>query len=408
MAVKITKPMLPDEFLVDNRVYTDERLFRQEISRIFLRVWNFVCHESEVERPGDYLTTIVAGQPLIVCRSKDGKVRAFYNTCRHRGTRVVLDERGHASMFRCLYHLWTYDLDGRLVAVPGIEAYTTSFNRGGLSKEDMGLVPVRVESLHRMVFVCFDEGASSLAEYLGEVADHLKDPFGSNDLKVWVVRVKKLHANWKMQPENSRDGYHAPLLHQRLLHVSPPRPYRIYQNGHAVQSLGLDYESGLKHETVDPHLAENPELTRGFMKVPLSGMTREHPAYVVTPFPDTLILVRYSTLLIERQIPLGPGETLIEFRAGGLTTDTDEVRTIREKHWNLYWSETSGNLPEDWEAWEAQQQGVASVGVRYSVLARGEPADEGLRGDDNRVRAFWQAWRQSMGVTVNAPPDDSG
>jgi len=405
MAIKISKPPLPEEYLVDNRVYSEEGVFHKELERIFLRVWNFVCHESEIERPGDYLSTTVAGQPVIICRDQKGKVNAFYNTCRHRAARVVREARGHGSTFKCLYHHWTYGLDGRLVSAPEMEAYTTSANPGGLSREDFGLVPVRVGSLHRLVFVCFDDATPPLAEFLADVADHFKAPFSSPDLKVWVVRSKLLRANWKMQPENSRDGYHAALLHNRLRHVSPPRPYRLHPNGHAVQLLGLDYESGMQHQTLDPVLAQNPELTRSFMRHPLPGMTPENPAYVVTLFPDLLILTRFSTLLIERQIPLSPGETLVELRAGGLAGDTDEIKEIRERHWQLYWSEGSGNLPEDWEAWEAQQEGAMSVGVRYSLLARGEPAKEGLRGDDNRIRDFWKEWRRHMGVAANAPPE---
>ena len=70
----------------------------------------------------------------------------------------------------------------------------------------------------------------------------------------------------------------------------------------------------------------------------------------------------------------------------------------------LYWAQDGGNLPEDWEAWEAQQRGVQSEAARYSLLARGEHARDGLRGDDNRVRDFWKAWRQYMGTSSNAPP----
>jgi phenylpropionate dioxygenase-like ring-hydroxylating dioxygenase large terminal subunit len=405
MAVKIVKPDLSDEYLVDNRVYTDDQVFRQEQEKIFYRVWNFVCHESEIARPGDYITSHVAGQPIIICRNAQGRINAFYNTCRHRAAQVVRDEHGKANVFTCLYHLWTYDLDGNLVRVPEIEAYKTNYSPEGLKKENFGLVAVRAESIHRMVFVCFDEDAPSLAEYLGDVAERFKNPFGSEDLKVWVVRRQELKANWKMQPENSRDGYHAALLHKRLRHVSPPRPYRIYPHAHTVQLLGLDYEAGLKGQSVDPVLAENPELTRKFMQHPLSGMTKEDSAYVVTIFPDTLVLVRYSTLLMERQIPISPTETVVEIRAGGLVSDSDGVKAIRRKHWELYWSEETGNIPEDWAAWEAQQVGVSSVGVRYSILARGNPGNEGLRGDDNRIRAFWQAWRGYMGAKANAPLD---
>jgi phenylpropionate dioxygenase-like ring-hydroxylating dioxygenase large terminal subunit len=404
MSVKIVKPPLPDEYIVDNRVYTDERLFRLERERLFMRVWSFVCHESEIAKPGEFVATSVAGQPILVCRNNDGELRAFYNTCRHRAAMVEREERGCKKAFTCLYHLWTYDLDGWLVSVPGIEAYTTSYNPGGVDREKWGLVPIRVESHARLVFVCFDEAAAPLVEFLAEAGDVLKAPFGAPDLEVWVQNTKTLKANWKMQPENSRDGYHAPLLHKRLRHVSPPRPYKNLTNGHTVQFMDLDYEAGLANRTLDPMLAENPDLTLKFMQHPLPGVTRQDPAYVVTLFPDTLILVRYSTLLMERQIANDPFQTTIEIRGGGIAGDTDEVKDIRARHWHLYWSDDAGNLPEDWEAWEAQQRGVESVGVRYSIIARGEPGMTGVRGaDDNRIRWFWRHWRSYMGATANAP-----
>ena len=190
MAMRIVKPSLPDEYLVDNRVYTDPRVFEAERDQIFLRVWNFVCHESEIPRPGDYITTIVGQQPIIVCRNGQGKIRAFYNTCRHRAAQLVLDKSGNARAFTCLYHLWSYDHDGRLLGVPQDEAYKTSFCPGGLDKERMGLVPVRAESMHKLVFVCFDEEASNLAEFLGPIADELRATFESPDARVEMMWSK--------------------------------------------------------------------------------------------------------------------------------------------------------------------------------------------------------------------------
>lgn len=406
MALKIFKPALPDEYMVDNRVYSDPSLYRHEQERLFLRVWCFVCHESEIAKPGDFIATTVAGQPVIVCRNSEGQLRAFYNTCRHRAATVERDSRGCKRAFTCLYHLWSYDLDGRIVSVPGIEAYDTSYNPKGLEKSEWGLVPIRIEAHARLVFLCFDDETPPLADYLAEAGDILRRPFGAPDLQVSVVRTKTLRANWKMQPENSRDGYHAPLLHKRLRHVSPPRPYKNLTNGHTVQFMDLDYESGLKNKTLDPLLMADPELTRKFMEYPLPGMTRADPSYVVTLFPDTLILVRFSTLLMERQIALDPFETTIEIRGGHVADDNEEARHVRDKHWHLYWSDETGNLPEDWEAWEAQQKGAAAAGVRYSIIARGEPGMTGMRGaDDNRIRWFWHHWRRYLGTNVNAPLD---
>jgi methanesulfonate monooxygenase large subunit len=404
MAVRIPKPAVPDEYLVDNRVYTDQRTFDAERERIFFKVWNFVCHESELPNPGDFITTVVAGQPIIVCRNKNGEVRAFYNTCRHRAAQVVFESSGNKRNFTCLYHLWVYDLDGRLLNVPEGDAYKTSYCPAGLDRESTGLVPVRVEMMHRLVFVCLDDESPSLADFLGDLAPALEHPFSSPDLQVATKWTKTLDANWKMQPENSRDGYHAALLHARLRGVSKPRPFRLYKGGHAIQRLSLDYEEGRRLGTLDGILIDHPERATQFMAHPLPGQTLEEPSRIITLFPDTLIATRYSTLVIERQMPVAPDKTVFETRHVFLKSDTEELKKLRDEHWMLYWAENSGNLPEDWEAWLAQQRGVQSVGVRYSLLARGEPADHGLRGDDNRIRSFWSEWRKCMGTTTNAPP----
>ena len=403
MAVRVPKPAIPDEYLVDNRVYTDRTTFDLERERIFSRVWNFVCHESEIRNPGDYITTSVAGQPIIVCKNRNGELKAFYNTCRHRAAQVVLDQCGNKRNFTCLYHLWVYDLDGRLLNVPEVDAYKTSYCPNGLDREATGLVPVRVDAVHRMVFVCLDDESPSLTEFLGDIVAELEHPFSSPDLQTEIKWTKTLRANWKMQPENSRDGYHAPLLHKRLRGVSHPKPFKLYPGGHAVQHLSLDYEAGRSLGTLDGILAENFDISKAFMSHPLPGLTLEEPSRIITLFPDTLIAIRYSTLVIERQMPLGPEETVIETRHVFLTKDTPELKTLRDQHWMLYWALDAGNLPEDWDAWEAQQRGVQSSAVRYSLLARGEPADHGLRGDDNRIRDFWKEWRRLTGAKANIP-----
>ncbi len=404
MTIAIAKPSVPDEYLIDNRVYTDPRTFELERERIFFRTWNFVCHDSELPNAGDYLATSVADVPIIICRNKDGELRAFYNTCRHRAAQVVRDEGGNAASFTCFYHLWSYDLDGTLIGAPEIDAYKTSYCPGGLGKEDLSLVPVRLEVMHRLVFVCFDADVAPLAAFLPPaLSEELRGPYGDPRVRIEVVWKKVLNANWKMAAENSRDGYHAPLLHKRLRGVSPPRPFKIYEHAHTIQGMGIDYENGRRLGTLDGILAEQPDMIDEFMAYPLPGLSREKSAMIVTLYPDLLSAVRYSTYLILKQTPLALDRTLVEARRVYLSDDTDRMREVRRIHWDYYWSLEAGNVPEDWEAWESQQNGVKGLGSRYSVMARGEDGDEGMRGDDNRIRAFWAKWRKDMGAASNAP-----
>ena len=111
-------PALPPTHYLDNRIFTDPSIFREEQERLFSKVWQFVCHESELPNSGDFRTTQVAGKPLIVVRDESGSIRAFFNVCRHRAAEVVRSESGNARSFTCFYHHWNYGLDGSLRAGP--------------------------------------------------------------------------------------------------------------------------------------------------------------------------------------------------------------------------------------------------------------------------------------------------
>src|SRR3954468_2277900 len=138
MVLATEQQTLRAEHVVDNRLYVDPHAFELERERIFERCWSFYCHESEVAQPGQYLTREVAGNPIVVVRNTTGALRAFYNTCRHRGALVADQPQGRCATLRCRYHWWNYSLDGELLNVPGPEAYEPS----GWRREDFGLVPV--------------------------------------------------------------------------------------------------------------------------------------------------------------------------------------------------------------------------------------------------------------------------
>ena len=139
-------PNLPPSHFVDTRIYTDAGIFAEERVKIFAKVWNFVCHESEIASAGSFRTATVAGYPLVVVRQSDGGIKAFYNICRHRQAQVVRTCSGQAKAFQCFYHLWTYGIDGRLGGVTLPEGYAGT----GFDKADYGLREVRVDQLAGM------------------------------------------------------------------------------------------------------------------------------------------------------------------------------------------------------------------------------------------------------------------
>lgn len=369
--------------IVDNRTYWDPRVYELEMERIFSKAWMFVCHESELRQPGDYVTTEIAHSPILVNHDRSGKLRAFFNTCRHRANLVVADESGHCSSFRCPYHFWVYSLEGELIGIPEETAYDGT----GFKKEDFSLVEVACDSVLGLVFVSLDP-QESLRDWLGQrLIDVLRTPLEGIELETSHRKELPVTANWKVWAENSRDGYHVPFVHPFFRKASPPGEYTLLDNGHAVQRLGMD-PKGIE-----------PDLWEKIKQHPLPGL-EVGEGYIVTLFPDLAITVRSNVVSINTQRIHGPQSVTLQDRVLGLVGDSPEVREIRRLSW-MTWFNNPVEL-EDHPIFESQQRGVSSRGVRYSIIARGEQKQVGLRGDDNRLRHFWVQWRAMMGVEANS------
>lgn len=372
------------ERIVDNRTYVDPRVHELEIERIFDRCWLFVAHESEAPESGDYLTVDVAQTPVLVSRDRQGQIRAFHNVCRHRGARVVNDAQGHCSTFRCPYHFWTYSLEGDLVGIPGEEAYDGT----GFEKERFPLLPVSCETVLGLVFVHLGPDPMPLTEWLGpEIIEWLEKPLGGGGFQVFATSSDTLELNWKVFAENARDGYHVPFVHPFFRKASPPGRYHLYRNSHAVQELGMDFAR------IEPELAEQ------LQQVPLPNV-EVGEGFVMNIFPDLAITLRSNVVSIDYQHVLGPTEVVAENRTLGLASDDEETKRLRRLSQEA-WFRNPVEL-EDRPVFAAQQAGVASRFVSHSVIARGQKAMEGTRGDDNRLRHFWVTWRELMGTTTNS------
>jgi phenylpropionate dioxygenase-like ring-hydroxylating dioxygenase large terminal subunit len=200
---------------VSRAIYSDEAIYQQEIQRIFARCWLYLGHETLLPQPGDFLTTVMGEDPVIVWRDGAGNVHAFLNTCRHRGNQVCLYERGNATSFTCSYHGWSYDSEGKLIGVPfHNEAYY-----GELDRTSLGLVEIpKLQLYGGMIFGCGDAGAESLDSYLGDFRwylDHIVRV--SEDLGGFDVLATARYAtegNWKIPAENfAGDHYHNATTH---------------------------------------------------------------------------------------------------------------------------------------------------------------------------------------------------
>jgi len=191
--------------------YVDPRFHDLDREAVFARTWQYVGAASAVARPGDALRAVVAGEPVLVVRDRDGGLRAFFNVCRHRGGPLLMDDAACGlKALTCKYHGWTYLLDGSLRGVP-------QWDRVELfDRKDFGLVPLRVECWEGMVFVHLDPAAAPVGHSLAGVADRL----GAGRLGALCFdrRVSyPVAANWKVYVDNYLEGYHIPYVHPELM-----------------------------------------------------------------------------------------------------------------------------------------------------------------------------------------------
>ena len=212
---------LAEAYTIPSSWYIDSRVAELEKEAVFGGTWQAVGRAEQVAGPGQFVTADVAGEPIVVVRGADRELRAFYNVCRHHATGVVSDGEGRALNFRCPYHGWTYGTDGALKGTPDFDG-VCNFDR---SKN--GLVPVRVGTWEKFVFVNLDAQACTLETFLGRLMKRVA-PLHLESLHFFERRSYDLNCNWKVYVDNFLDGgYHVPYLHKGLNSVLDYANYTI-------------------------------------------------------------------------------------------------------------------------------------------------------------------------------------
>jgi choline monooxygenase len=215
--------------------YTDERIFELEKKSVFARSWHFAARTDQFSKPGDYVTTEIAGEPIVVVRGSDNVLRGFFNVCRHHAAAVMTEPEGRANLMRCPYHGWTYSLEGELKGTPDFVG-VCDFDRAA-----NGLLPVETTAWEKWVFARIDgsggqvrrlnEPRTSIEQFLGrDFIDQIKG-LGLANLHWMERRRYSLNCNWKVFVDNYLDGgYHVPHLHKGLDSVLDYSNYTI-ENG---------------------------------------------------------------------------------------------------------------------------------------------------------------------------------
>jgi Rieske 2Fe-2S family protein len=187
-----------------------EEAFRFDTQVMLKSVWLYACTVAHVKNPGDYFVFEVAHNSIIIIRGRDNEVRAFWNSCRHRGARICEEQRGRAPRLTCPYHQWTYGLDGALLAARSMAE--------DFDKKQNGLMPVALENVGGLIFICMDDNPPPIDRVKADIVDQI----AVYDLERCKVAVQDNYiedANWKLVMENNRECYHCDAGHPELISV---------------------------------------------------------------------------------------------------------------------------------------------------------------------------------------------
>ena len=422
---------------VHKAMFNDPEIFELEMEHLFANTWVYVGHDSQVPRPGDYITTTVGNQPVVMVRHSDQSVRVLYNRCPHKGTMVAGDACGNTGkFFRCPYHAWTFKTDGALLSIPLKKGYDPAVL--SQCEANQGMKPVAAVRNHRgFVFCRLNEQGESFEDFFGDALttlDNMVDRSPEGRLEVAGGVFRYMHrCNWKMLVDNQTDTCHPMVAHEssagtavKVWEQAPegtPKPMavelfapfispyeffenmgiRVWQNGHGhtgvSDSIHAAY-SGIPGYWDAMVAAYGEDRAHAIL-----GDVRHNTVY----FPNIMVKGPIQTLRIFK--PLAADRTLVEswtFRLAG-APDLLLERTLMYNR--LINAPTSVVGHDDLEMYERAQQGLASRGHDWVNVARlYADGEDGQRNvvtngtNEWQMRNQYRAWARYMTDSMEARP----
>jgi choline monooxygenase len=346
-------PQLECAETLASRFYLEPAVLSLEKERIFLRTWQWVgmlsnpCGELDgiprtIADSETFFTVEVAGEPVLICRDKQGILRAFSNVCRHRAGPVGVGS-GCKSVLRCAYHGWTYTHDGRLIGTPEVDG-VEFFDRS-----TMGLVPLRCETWEEFIFINFDQNAPLLSEYLGRIAEQARG-FTFKGLRLVERREYSIQCNWKVYVDNYLEGYHIPTAHPGLMKEIDYAQYRTDTFRYHSQQFA-------------PIRALQAADTRARFYPPGTGLNEALYFWI---FPNLMLNIYPDNVSVNLIVPLSTDKTITIFEWYFHEDESGHVRDRLRKAVDF----SDQVQQEDIGICEAVQRGLHSATYnrgRYSV-----------------------------------------
>ncbi len=423
----IAELVRPDS--VHKSVYTDPEIFQLEMDRIYGHAWIYAGHESQVPKVGDYHTTRIGDQDVIMVRGIDNKVHVLYNRCPHKGAMLVARGDGNAGkFFRCPYHAWTFKLDGSHLAAPirrGFEG--TRFDPA--SPEFSMRALARVENYRGFVFASQAAEGPSLSDFLGGVRssiDNLCDrsPEGEVEVAGGVFKVMQ-PSNWKVFYENLHDTMHANVTHESSytsareqaeaygsmpleLHIMDGNgePYEFWEK---LSLMAFDYGHGYMEGIFNPGAIETDPITRSHFESLEAAYGRERALAILGENRhNTIIYGSGSPHTVFQQFrvirPISVDRTMVEIQTFRLKGAPEAIFKRGLMYANLINSPSSNVMPDDIELYGRCQQGNLTRGgdwvSQHRYAGTDKPIEGGMTSTNGTselpMRNQFHAWKQYM------------
>jgi p-cumate 2,3-dioxygenase alpha subunit len=400
------------EFAVHRSVFTDQKILEAEWEKIFSTCWLYIGHESELSTNGDYRRRKVGGRNLLLSRGSDGVIRAFFNTCPHRGAMVAREKCGNSKVFRCFYHAWSFNNKGELVGLPGKDGFPESFNCDG----SKNLKEVALLSSYRgFVFVNFDKNAVTLEEYLGRAKEYIDLVADQSEIGMEIVgepQEYSVRANWKLLCENSVDGYHGIPTHKTYFDIVATRGGELsngdYQgtghdlgNGHAVN----EYTSAWGRPVARwmPAWGEDgkrkieeikQKLTERFGSERAERISNTNRNLIIFP---NLIINDIMAITVRTIYPVRQNYMEVSAYSLAPQNENEDFRTRRNDNFLEFLGPGGFATPDDNEALELCQEGFENnKEVEWNDISKGMIREQSESTDEEQIRAFWRQYNEIM------------
>ena len=428
-AIPTSLAHLVRDYEVHRDLYVNEDIFKIEMDQLFSRTWVYVGHASQIPNPGDYYTTTIGVQPVVMVRHSDRSIHVLYNRCPHKGVKIAGEVCGNTGkFFRCPYHAWSFHTDGKLLAIPLRKGYeNTGFENGQAIR---GLKPVGGLSVYRdFVFARLSPDGETFEDYFGDslsTIDNMVDRSPEGRLEIASGVFRYMHGcNWKMLVENQTDTCHPMVAHESSAGTTisiwkaegkGPKPMAVeviepFMSPYEFsEGMGIRiWRNGHGHTGVHKSIHSDYSAIPGYWEQMVSAYGETRAAEILgenrhntTYFPNMMLKGPIQTLRLFK--PISADKTLVESWSFRLVGAPDLLLERTLTYNRLINAPTSIVGHDDLEMYERAQEGLSSSGIEWVNLQRLYESSEAPGADnvvingtsERQMRNHFQAWKKFM------------